>query len=128
MRKIFKPLIVLSLITVFAVFSVLCCCTASAVMAHLQKKVMYCSHCHQEPSKGKPSNNSESCHHQYLGAEYVVASNIFTAHTIAFYPAIHVFDHHKILAPILLRAYPPGGPPLGINFTPLYLRTFQLRI
>ena len=127
MRKIFKPLISLGIIVAFVFFSVLCCCTATAFMAQFHKKVT-CSHCHQKSSQSPVSPGS--CQHQFLSADVTHASNNISTDVSVSSP--HVLGFHHVSGPgrivELTRMYPPGGPPLGISFTPLYLRTFNLRI
>jgi len=127
MRKIFKLFIALCILAAFTVFSVLCCCTAASLSARFHKDIV-CSHCQPEKSNKQSSAPAETCHHQFIGAE---SSTAFTLALVSgdSSSTLYIVEHAKICTvPLLLRIYPPGGPPLGISLTPLYLRTFQLRI
>jgi hypothetical protein len=128
-RKIFKPLIALSVIAAFAVFSVLCCCTFSATKAYCHKSDS-CSHCPLQGSQDHSSNSSGTCQHQFLNAELLQSQTISSPIVSGnFFPAFSFLDKHRTpVFPVLSLTYPPGGPPLGISFTPLYLRTFDLRV
>jgi hypothetical protein len=129
MRKIFKPLIALSIIAAFAVFSVLCCCTASAVTAHFQKATT-CSHCHGQNSNGHPFDPIKACQNQLKSAEFSHSQIIYPQINSVgpFQSPVFINNHRPILSPSLSLAYPPGSSPPGISFTPLYLRTFNLRV
>ena len=129
MKKIFK-LVIASLLTVFlSVATVICCCIAPSVMAHFHKTVM-CSHCQGEKSHGSSSNPLASCQSQLTSAEFhhslSITSPIVSARPL--WASAFVNDHQIIPIRFLLLAYPPGGPPLGIRFTPLSLKSFNLRI
>jgi hypothetical protein len=129
MRKIFRVFTASLLTIVLSVATVVCCCSASAAMANFHK-VNDCSHC---PGKSAHSNSSDpvgTCQYQLTSAEFshspIVISSIVSA---KIFPALIFLNNHQVtLTHSLLLAYPPGGPPLGISFTPLYLRTFNLRI
>ena len=129
MKKIFK-LLIASLLTVsLSVATVICCCIAPSVMAHFHKTVM-CSHCQGASSHGNPSNPLGSCQNQLTSAELshpqIVSSSIIL---VQHFPlSVFVNNHQITFSRSLLLAYPPGVSPLGISFTPLYLRTFNLRI
>ena len=129
MRKIFK-LFIASLLTVcLSVATVICCCSASAAMAHFHKTVM-CSHCQGQASHNNSSNPAGTCQHQLTSAEFSHTQTIFSpvVSNTVFPAAVFVNNHQITLTHSLLLVYPPGGPPLGISFTPLYLRTFNLRV
>ena len=129
MHKIFKPLIALSIIAAFAFSAVLCCCTATAVMAHFHKPVT-CSHCPDQNSQGKSSAPTGACHQQLTNAEFAHGQGVSLSNVsvVPYFGPAFLNHHHILLTHILILAYPPGGPPLGISLTPLYLRTFNLRI
>jgi len=111
------------------VATVICCCIAPSVMAQFHKAAV-CSHCPGEKSQGNPSNPAGTCQQQLTSADIFNGSIISSPIVPAKHFPVTVFlnDHHITLTRSLLLAYPPGGPPLGISFTPLYLRTFNLRI
>jgi hypothetical protein len=129
MGKILK-LFTASVLTVcLSVATVLCCCSASATMAHFHKMAM-CGHCSDKNSHHNSSNPDTTCQYQLTSAELsnsqVVSSSVVSGVS---FPSLVSFDKQLTISlspPIL--AYPPGSPPLGISFIPLYLRTFNLRI
>lgn len=130
MRKIIKSLIALSVIAVFTVFTVLCCCTGTALMAHFHKSAM-CSHCQgASSSQDHSSNTAGTCQHQFQSAEFAptqaISSSIVS--TVSFPGHVFLDKHITTLPPSSSLAYPPGSPPLTASLTPLYLRTFSLRI
>jgi len=125
MARISKFFIHLSIIAAFSCFSVLCCCTAAGVMAHLHKKVM-CSHCQEQNANGHAADPAGKCQHQWINAELSQSPIILSAFSSG---ASSLVDKHPTVLSFSLRiVYPPGGPPLGISLTPLYLRTFHLRV
>ena len=129
MRKIFKPFIASCITAAFITFSLLCCCTASALVSHFQKAPA-CSHCHPDTPKNQAPNSSASCQHQFANAE-TSHGIIIAAPTSpkSFASAYNFLEKHKInIVPVLRAVFPPGGPPLGVSLAPLYLRTFNLRI
>jgi hypothetical protein len=129
MRKILKLLIVLSIIATFAVFSVLCCCTASALKARFHKAAV-CSHCHEQNSNGHPTDPVKACQNQLTNAEFSHGPNFSPPINLVIphSSADFINNHHTIILPSFSLVYPPGSPPLGISLTPLYLRTFHLRV
>jgi len=128
MRTILK-LFTASLLTVaLSVATVMCCCSASAAMAHFHK-MDSCSHCPGPASHDNSSNPAGTCQNQLTSAEFSHSQIISTPNISVLPFQVPVFlNNHQITLTHLLLAYPPGGPPLGISFTPLYLRTFNLRI
>ena len=129
MRKIIK-LFIASLLTASLSFAtVICCCIAPSVMAHFHKTAM-CSHCSGESSHSHSSNPLGSCQNQLTSADLSHAQTISSSTvSVQHFPlSIFVSNHQIAIIHSLLSVYPPGGPPLGISFTPLYLRTFNLRI
>ena len=128
-RRIFNSFVALLLTLSLGVATVICCCIAPSVMAHLHQKVM-CSHCPGENSHSNSPNPAGSCQQQLTSADISSASTISSPIVSAKHIPVTVFlnDHQIASTRSLLLAYPPGGPPLGISFTPLYLRTFNLRI
>ena len=128
MKKIFK-LFIASILTLSLGFAtVVCCCIAPSVMAHFHK-VVTCSHCQAKDPNAKPSNPAKICQQQLTSAEFFHVSTISSPIvSIHHFPASLFLNDHHIIPTHLLLAYPPGGPLLGISFTPLYLRTFNLRI
>jgi hypothetical protein len=129
MKRIFKLYIACLLTVSLGVATVICCCIAPSVMAHFHKTVM-CSHCQSENPNGNSSNPARTCRYQLTSAEFSNDQTISTPNASApsFSASVFLNDHRSILSPILSLASPPGSPPLGIGFTPLYLRTFSLRI
>jgi hypothetical protein len=129
MKRIFK-LLIASLLTVsLGVATVICCCIAPSVMAHFHKAVT-CSHCPDKNSQGNSPNPAGTCQQQLTSAEFLhsqtISSPVFSGHS---FHVSDILNHHQItFTHSLLLAYPPGGPPLGISFTPLYLTTFNLRV
>jgi len=119
-----------SLLTIaLSVATVMCCCSASAAVAHFHK-VDSCSQCPGQASHDNSSNPAGACQNQLTSAEFS-HSQIITTPNVSVLPfhSPDFLNNYKItLTHSLLSAYPPGGPPLGISFTPLYLRTFNLRI
>jgi hypothetical protein len=128
MRKIFK-LFTVSLLTVaLSVATVLCCCSASALMAHFHKVEM-CGHCPSQNSHEHSSNPGTTCQYQLTSAEFSHSQTISSPIVSVSFPAQIFLDKHlAALLPNSSLAYPRGSPPLISNFTPLYLRTFNLRI
>ena len=129
MRKIFN-LFIASLLTVsLGVATVVCCCIAPSVMAHIHKTAM-CSHCPDQGSQSHPVNPAGACQQQLTSAELLHSQTISFDHVLGkLFQAPIFFDNHiTTIPPPTSLAYPPGSPPSGISFTPLYLRTFNLRI
>ena len=129
MKKIFSLLIASLLTVALSVATVICCCIAPSVMAHFHKTAM-CSHCTGASSHGNSSNPMGACQNQLTSAELshaqIISSSIIS---VQHFPlSVFVNNHQITFTRSLLLAYPPGAPPLGIRFTPLYLRTFNLRI
>ena len=129
MKKAFKLFIAILLTASLGVATVICCCIAPSVMAHFHKKVM-CSHCPDQNSHSNSPNPAGSCQQQLTSADISHGSTISSPIVPTKHLPVTVFlnDHRIALTHSLLLAYPPGGPPLGVSFTPLYLRTFNLRI
>lgn len=128
MEKIVKPYIASLLIACLAVTTVVCCCIGPAIMAHLHK-ASACSHCSPQDSHGHSSSPSDGCMYRLTNAEASHGQVIIASAPLVFTP-ITFLDHH-IVTPFLsssIQAYPRGSPPLAASFTPLYLRTFSLRI
>lgn len=127
MRKIFK-LFTASLLTVsLSVATVICCCSASAVMAHFHKVAM-CGHCSEKSSHDNSSNPDATCKYQLTSAEFSHSKTLsFSIPTVSI---PFVFDRHLStpFLPSVISSYPRGSPPLTASFIPLYLRTFTLRI
>jgi hypothetical protein len=129
MKKIIKLFIASLLTATLGVATVLCCCIAPSVMAQFHQKAV-CSHCQGQKSQSNPSNPAAACQQQLTSADLshvqTISSPAVSAH---FFSGADIFKRHQItLIHSLLLAYPPGGPPLGISFIPLYLRTFNLRV
>ena len=128
MKRIFKFSIASLLAMCLAVATVVCCCIAPAVMAHFHKAAV-CSHCPDQNSHSNFPNPAGACQNQLTSAEFSHGQTISTPNVSAQpFPAPVFLNHHTVLSPVLSLAYPPGSPPLGISFTPLYLRTFNLRV
>jgi len=128
MRQIFKLFIASVLSVALSVATVICCCSASAAMAHFHKAVI-CSHCQGAAnSNGDYSNQAGVCQHQFQSAEFFHGATI-SSPVVSSAHAFPVLAHYRtIVLPSLSLSYPHGSPPLTVSFTPLYLRTFSLRI
>ncbi len=129
MKSILKFSIASLLAICLTVATVVCCCVRPAVMAHFHKAAM-CSHCTDQNSKSHSSNPAGACQQQLTNAEFSNGQTI-SPPKISLLPSPAPFflnNHHTILLPTLFLAYPPGSSPPGISFTPLYLRTFNLRV
>ena len=128
MRKILK-LFTASLLTVaLSVATVMCCCSASAAVASFHK-MDSCNHCPGSASHDNSSNPAGICQQQLTSAEFSHSQIIFTSNvSVLPFQAPIFLNNHQITLTHSLLAYPPGSPPLGISLTPLYLRTFNLRI
>ena len=129
MTKIFKIFTAMVLISSLCVATVICCCIAPAVMAHLHK-VVSCSHCPSSNSHHHSSNPADVCLSQLTSAEFVQMQTIdFTKHLGNAFPLpLFVDKYITTLPPSRILAYSPGSPPLRISFIPLFLRTFNLRV
>ena len=129
MKKTFKLLIAFLLTVALSVATVICCCIAPSVMAHFHKTAM-CSHCQSTNSHSNSSNPMGACQYQLTSADLSHAQTISSPIiSVQHFPlSVFVNNHQITFTRSLLLAYPPGAPPLGISFTPLYLRTFNLRI
>ena len=128
MKRIFKFSIASLLAMCLAVATVVCCCIAPAVMAHFHKAAV-CSHCPDQSPQGNSSNPAAACRNQLTSADSFHGQTISTPNVSTQpFPASVFLNHHTVLSPALSLAYPPGSPPLGISFIPLYLRTFNLRV
>ncbi|MDE1920287.1 MAG: hypothetical protein KGJ09_02960 [Candidatus Omnitrophica bacterium] len=127
MKKISRIFVAFLLAVSLVVSTVICCCIAPAVAAHFQKEAA-CSHCMGHKASGRPSD--PLCPQQLMSADFLHAPALtFSESTggFSFTPVLFV-GHHPVLTRLILSVHPPGGPPLGMDFIPLYLRTFQLRI
>jgi len=128
MRKILKPFIVSLSIISLSVATVMCCCSALAVAAHFHKATM-CSHCPDNSPHDNPSHSTDTCQYQLTSAEFYHSSSIslLVVSKVFFTPT---FFYHKFITvlppPGLIKLH--GSPPLITSFSPLYLRTFNLRI
>jgi len=129
MKKIFKLYTASILSVSLGVATVLCCCIAPTVMA-LFHRTTVCSHCHGQDPQGKPPNPAQACQQQLTSADFLhpptISSPVVTGHFVPWTAFVNI--HRLIPTHSPLLAYPPGGPPPGIGFTPLYLRTFDLRV
>jgi hypothetical protein len=130
MKKILKISIASFLALSLSVATVVCCCIGSAVMAHAHKASV-CNHCPPQGSSSKHSSNpADSCIYHLTNAEVSYGKIIIAHAPVVFIPATF-FDQH-IATPFLpssIQAYPRGSPSFDLpSFTPLYLRTFNLRI
>ncbi len=129
MSKILKLSVAVLVATSLGVATVLCCCTAASVLTHFQKSPA-CGHCSQEQNSSNPSSNPTAvCPNQLSNAELLQAPAISVKTTAKFFfPTSFFLDKsRRIVVPRPSTIYPPGGPPPR-SFTPLYLRTFNLRI
>jgi len=129
MSKIIKLFTSSLLAVCLSVATVMCCCSASSAVAHFHKTAM-CGHCSDKGPHNTSSSPVLACKYQLTSAEFsntqVIPSSVVSGVTFS---APIFFDKHitTLPSPVSL-ACPPGSSPLGISFTPLYLRTFNLRI
>jgi hypothetical protein len=128
MSKIFKLFIALLLAISLGMATVICCCVAPAVMAHFHK-VSVCSHCLSQNSSNTHSCPDSNCSYKLTNAE-AFHSHIISFSALVIYSHDFFFNQHlkSTVLPSLISVYPRGSPPLSPSFTPLYLRTFTLRI
>jgi hypothetical protein len=129
MKRVLK-LFLASLLTVsLSLATVICCCIAPSVIVHFHKTDA-CSHCSSQGAHNNAPNPAGACQNQLTSAEFLHSQAISTPNVSATLSPVSAFlsIHRTTVIPSILLAYPPGGPPLGISFTPLYLRTFNLRI
>ena len=127
MRAIVKIFIASVVIIAVGVATLLCCCVAPAVAAHWHKPVVaVCGHCASSGTHHS-SNPAAPCQGQLTSTDTIDGQIVllpqgglqhFIAHPV--FKASSTFHHSLSLV------FPPGGPP-G-NLTPLYLRTFNLRV
>ncbi len=129
MEKIFKLFTVFLLAVSLTVATVICCCFVPAVMTHFHK-ISMCSHCHGQNSPDHSSNPAGTCQHHLTSAEssHSPAVLSFAASGVSFPVPVSFDKHITIFLPSSILACPRGSPPLTASFTPLYLRTFSLRI
>ena len=129
MRKIFNQFIASLLTISLSLATVICCCIAPVVVAHFHK-VAVCSHCTGQGSQSNHANPASACQNQLTSADLssaqVISSSVVS--TVHFPTSAFLIDHQIAFTHVILLAYPPGAPPLGASLTPLYLRTFNLRI
>jgi hypothetical protein len=124
--KILKPFIASVLALSMFVATVVCCCIATGIMARFHKPAMCCDK--QNPSH-QDSVPMGSCQNHLTNAEFSHAQTILTAPVaISFSPAISLGTYHANFLFSFPQVYSRGSPPLAASFTPLYLRTFNLRI
>lgn len=124
-RYFLAPLMIVSL----TVATVICCCIAPSVVPQLHKTVK-CSHCHgQNPQRGS-SNPAEACQQQLSGGEFLRTFTLDSSHVIKSTVTVPVFLDRYSTHPLLssLSSYPRGSPSSVVMASPLYLRTFYLRI
>jgi hypothetical protein len=131
MKKIVKISIASLLAVSLSVATVVCCCIGSALTAEHTHKVSACNHCPSQGTASKHSSNpADSCTYHLTNAE-ISHGQIIIAHAAAVFVPASFFDRHAVrpFLPSSIQAYPRGSPPLDLpSFTPLYLRTFNLRI
>src|SRR5580658_2549144 len=127
MNKISKILISSLLTVSMFVATVICCCIGAGVMAHFQKPAAMC--CEKQNPSHQDSAPMGTCQNHLTSAEFSHAQIVLTAPAaISFSPAISLGTHHADFVASFPQVYSRGSPPLAANFTPLYLRTFNLRI
>jgi hypothetical protein len=129
MKRIFRLFLVSSLTLCLMATTVICCCIGPVVMSHFHKAAM-CNHCQDQNPNNHSSNPAGACQHQLTSAELPPGQIIaFSKDLGSPFPSPNFLDRHiTTLPPPSSLVYPPGSPPLGISFTPLYLRTFNLRV
>jgi len=129
MKKIFNLSIASLLAVSLSVATVICCCIAPSVMAHFHQSAM-CSHCPDQNSSSNAPNPAGTCQQQLTSAELSHGQTMVFSHAPGspFSAPIFLGKHITTLPPPSSLVYPPGSPPLGISLTPLYLRTFNLRV
>jgi hypothetical protein len=124
--KVFKSFTASVLALSMFVATVACCCIGAGVMAHFHKPAMCCE---KQNSSHQDSAPMGSCQNHLTSAEFSHAQAVLTAPAaISFFPAISLGTHHADFVASFPQVYSRGSPPLAASFTPLYLRTFNLRI
>jgi len=127
MDKVSKILISWLLTATMFFATVICCCVGAGVMAHFHKPAAMC--CEKQNSSHQDSVPMGSCQNHLTSAEFSHAQTILTVPAaISFSPAISLGTHHADFVASFPQVYSRGSPPLAASFTPLYLRTFNLRI
>ncbi len=129
MKRLFRPFIASLLTVSLSVATVICCCIAPSVMAHFHQAAV-CSHCQKSSPQAPSSTPLETCQNQLTSGEFLHNQIIIAPKVVVLPLPSHDFlnNHRTALSSFLSVVYPPGSPPQGISLTPLYLRTFQLRI
>ena len=129
MRKIIKLYVASLLAVSLGVATVICCCIAPAVMAQFHRQAV-CSQCLDHDSSGKSSSPLGACQQQLTSADFLqgLTVSVPAVSSQHFHSPDFLNNYQITLTHSIVLAYPPGGPPLGISLTPLYLRTFNLRI
>jgi hypothetical protein len=124
--KIFKSFTVSVLAVTMLVATVMCCCIGAAVMAHFHKPAMCCE---KQNSSHQDSGPMGTCQNHLTSAEFSHAQTVLTAPAaIGFSPTISLGTHHADFVASFPQVYSRGSPQFAASFTPLYLRTFNLRI
>ena len=124
--KIFKSFTASVLAVTMFVATAVCCCIGTAVVAHFHKPAMCCE---KQNSSHQDSAPMGACQNHLTSAEFSHAPTVLTAPAaISFSPAISLGTHHADFVASFPQVYSCGSPPLAASFTPLYLRTFNLRI
>jgi hypothetical protein len=124
--KILKPFIASVVALSMLVATVICCCIATGVIAHFHKPAMCCE---KQSSSHQDSAPMGSCQNHLTSAEFSHAQTVLTVPAaISFSPAISLGTHHADFVASFPQVYSRGSPPLAASFTPLYLRTFNLRV
>src|SRR5208283_2817973 len=95
MKTAFKLLIASLLTAALSVATVMCCCSASAAMAHFHKAVV-CSHCQGHSAHDNSSNSAGTCHHQFQSAEFSHGATIFSP-VVSSAHAFPVLAHHRTI-------------------------------
>jgi len=128
MGKTFKLFIAFLLAVSLGMATVICCCVAPAVMAHFHK-ISVCNHCSSQNSSQTHSCPDSNCSYKLTNAESFhgnaisFSAPVIDTHSFFFNRHLTFTFHHSFVS-----VYPRGSPPLTVSFTPLYLRTFTLRI
>ncbi len=129
MKSFVKPIVALSVAAALVVFSVFCCCTLSALQAQLKKVSAKCGHCPQKADQ-HGCDTPGDCQHQLVKADSSAAKIMVssTAGGSVEHAPVYLHAYQISLFPKLSSGSPPGHSAARLNFTPLYLRTFHLRI
>ncbi len=132
MRKIFTPIITLSVVAAFTLSAVLCCCVMQMGHASSLKNMgkMVSGPCQKDPSSHKESDAHGYCFLNAPASDKVQVATVEIPtlnNTFHFSKAVVVFgDIHQV--PSLVKTAYGGIPLPRAPSIPLYLQTHSLRL